>query len=83
MAGKGKIFNPMAQRRVFNRCVSVAMARKDIRSQTDLARAMGMSRSSLNKRINHGGWSDTELWRLFRVLDFTAEEVAQSMGVVA
>ena len=43
----------------------------------------GDERSSLNKRINHGGWSDTELWRLFRVLDFTAEEVAQSMGVVA
>lgn len=83
MATKGKIFNPVAQRKVFNRCVKVAMARKDIRTQGALAAMLGMDRAVVNKRLNHGGWSDVELWRLIRVLEFQPEEVAMMMGVAS
>ena len=81
---KGKIFNPVSQRKVFNRCVKIAMARKDIETQSALAALLGMPRSCLTKRMNgETDWSYDELCRLFRVLEFSVAEVAQSMGVAA
>lgn len=81
---KSKIFNPVSQRKVFNRCVKIAMARKDIETQSALAALLGMPRSCLTKRMNgETDWSFDELCRLFRVLEFQPEEVAMMMGVVA
>lgn len=75
-----KIFNPMKQWATFNRCVRAAMARKDIRTQGDLAELLGMERSVVSRRLNNGGWSMEETWRLIRLLGIPAEDVAEMMA---
>ena len=80
---KKKPFNPVAQMAVLTRCIRVAMARKGIRQDKDLALMLGLSRSALSKRLNYGGWSEVELWRVFQVLEFTADEIVTAMGGVA
>lgn len=80
---KKKVFNPVAQRAVLTKCIRVAMARKGIRQDKDLAVMLELGRSALSNRLNHGGWKDTELWQVFRVLEFSAEEIVTAMGGVA
>ena len=80
---KKSVFNPVKQTAVLTRCIRKAMANKDIRHDKDLAAMLGMSQPSLSKRLNYGGWSDVELWRLFRALEFSAEEIVTAMGGVA
>ena len=78
-----KIFNPVKQWEVFNRYVRMAMARKDIRTQSQLAALLGMERSVVNRRLNSGGWSVEEAWRLIRVLEIGAGDVAVMMASAA
>lgn len=80
---KKKVFNPVAQTAVLTKCIRVAMARMGIRHDKDLAVMLGLDRAVLSKRLNHGGWSDVELWRVFRTLEFTAEEIVTAMGGAA
>ncbi|MBQ7778357.1 MAG: hypothetical protein IJ396_05560 [Oscillibacter sp.] len=76
------VVNPVKQREVFNRLIRVAMARKDIRHNAQLASMIAMDDSCLSKRMSGDSkWSYEELCRLFRVLEFTPEETAQAMGV--
>ena len=75
-----KIFNPVKQWAVFNRCVRAAMAKKDIRTQGDLAALLGMERTAVSRRLNSGGWSMEETWRLIRLLGIPAEDVAEMMA---
>lgn len=75
-----KIFNPVKQWAVFNRTVRTAMAKKDIRTQGDLATLLGMERSVVSRRLNNGGWSMEETWRLIRLLGIGAEDVAEMMA---
>lgn len=74
-----KIFNPVKQWSVFNRCVRAAMARKGLRTQGDLAALLGMERTVVSRRLNNGGWSMEETWRLIRLLGIPAEDVAVMM----
>lgn len=80
---KKKAFNPVAQTAVLTKCIRVAMARKGIRRQSELATMLDLAPSVLSKRLNYGGWSDVELWRVFRVLNFSAEEIVTAMGGAA
>lgn len=80
---KKKPFNPVAQTAVLTRCIRRAMVDKDIRHDKDLAAMLGLSQSALSKRLNHGGWSDVELWQVFRILEFTADEIVTAMGGIA
>lgn len=75
-----KLFNPVKQWEVFNRCVRVAMQRKDLKTQNQLAAAMGMDRSAVNKRMSRGGWTVEETWRLSRVLGLAPEEMLAMMA---
>ena len=79
----GKIFNPVKQWEIFNRCVRVAMQQQDIRTHAELAALMGMNRSVVSKRLKAGGWSIEEAWRLIRVLDIAPAEVAVMMASAA
>jgi len=82
--GKKNIINPVEQRKTLNRLIRIAMARKDIRSISRVAALMAMDDSCIGKRMNGDcRWTFDELCRLFRVLEFTPEETAQAMGVVA
>lgn len=81
--GRTAIVNPVKQRETFNTFVRIGMARKQIRTQEQLAVRLGMDRSVFNKRMLHGRWKYEELCRLFRVLELSGEEVAQMMGVAA
>ena len=81
--GKRTIVNPVKQTAILSTCIRVAMARMGIRHDKDLAVMLGLDRSVLSKRLNHGGWSDVELWRVFRALEFTAEEIVTAMGGAA
>ncbi|WP_298030223.1 hypothetical protein [uncultured Dysosmobacter sp.] len=74
------VFNPVRQREIFNLYVKIGMLRKGIKTQGQLAARMSMDRSVINKRINQGGWKYEELCRLIRLLELSAEEVAQMMG---
>lgn len=80
---KKKPFNPVAQTAVLTRCIRKAMANKDIRHDKDLAAMLGISPTALSKRLNYGGWSDVELWQVFRILEFTADEIVTAMGGIA
>ena len=80
---KSKVFNPVKQTQTLTRLIRVGMARKDIPTVSALAVMLGMKRPALSKRMNHGGWSDVELWRVFRVLEFTEEEIVIAMGGAA
>ena len=80
---KKKVFNPVAQMSVLTRCIRVAMARKGIRQDKELAAMLGISQSALSKRLNYGGWSEVELWQVFRILEFTADEIVTAMGGIA
>ena len=80
---KSKVFNPVKQTQTLTRLIRVGMARKDIPTVSALAVMLGMERPALSKRMNHGGWKDVELWRVFRVLEFTAEEIVTAMGGAA
>lgn len=75
-----KIFNPVKQWAVFNRCVRSTMARKDVRTQGELAELMGMERTVVSRRLNSGGWSMEEAWRLIRLLGIDAKDVAEMMA---
>ena len=78
------VVNPVKQREAFNRLIRIAMARKDIRHLGQLASMLAMDDACLSKRMSGGSkWSYEELCRLFRVLEFTPEETARAMGVVA
>lgn len=79
--GRTTIVNPVKQLEIFNMFVRIGMARKGYKTQEQLAACLGMDRSVLNKRISSGRWKYDELCRLFRVLEFSPEEVSQMMGV--
>lgn len=81
--GRTTIVNPVKQLETFNMFVRIGMARKGFKTQEQLAARLGMDRSVLNKRISGGRWKYEELCRLFRVLEFSPEEVSQMMGVAA
>ena len=74
------IWTPQSQRDVFNEIVQIYMIRAHLRTQAALADRVGMNRSVLNKRLQHGGWSDVELWTLIRVLQIAPEDVAKMMA---
>lgn len=74
------IWTPQAQRDVFNEVVQIYMARAHLRTQAALADCIGMNRSVLNKRLQHGGWSETELWTLIRTLKIEPDDVARMMA---
>lgn len=78
-----KVFNPVKQWTVFNRCVRTAMARKDVLTHSQLAALMGMERSVVSRRLKSGGWSVEETWRLIRILGIEAQDVAVMMASVA
>ena len=78
------VVNPVKQREALNRLIRVAMARKGIRHDAQLATMLAMADSSLSKRMSGDcKWSYEDLCRLFRVLEFSPEETAQAMGVTA
>lgn len=79
----GKIFNPVKQWEVFNRCVRVAMQQQDVKTHAELAALMGMNRSVVSKRLSLGGWSMEEAWRLVRLLKIGPETAAVMMASVA
>ena len=78
-----KVFNPVKQWEIFNRCVRVAMQQQDIKTHAELAALMGMNRSVVSKRLSLGGWSVEETWRLIRILKIKPETTAVMMASVA
>lgn len=74
------IWTPQSQRDIFNEIVEIYMAKMRIRTQAALADRLSMNRSVLNKRLQHGGWSDVELWTLIRTLKIEPEDVARMMA---
>lgn len=80
--GKKNIINPVKQRQTLTRLIRVAMARKDIRSNSKAAVLLAMDDSCFGKRMNGvNHWTFEDLCRVFRTLEFTPEEVLQAMGV--
>ena len=76
--------NPVKRREKFNRLVAVGMAREGIETKEKLASLMGMARPCLSKRWSgETAWTYDELCRLFQILRFSPEEMAQAMGAVA
>lgn len=74
------IWTPQGQRDIFNEIVQIYMIRAHLCTQAALADRLGMNRSVLNKRLQHGGWSETELWMLIRALKIEPEDVARMMA---
>ena len=75
--------SPKQQRETFNRIIAIAMAYAGVRTQAALGVMLGMSRATLSKRMNHGGWSYEEVCRLVRVLKLSADDAAALLGVKA
>lgn len=76
-----KAFNPVKQLADLNRLIDINMARLGVKTDLQLAAMLGMNRTSLSKRrTGEAKWTFVELCRLFRVLEFGAEEVVQAMG---
>lgn len=78
-----KIFNPVKQWAVFNKYVKIAMANNDIETKSQLAVVLGMERTTVCRKLKHGGWSVEEAWRLIRTLKIPPDEVAVMMASVA
>ena len=78
-----KIFNPVKQWEIFNRCVRVAMQENDVKTHSQLAALLGMERSVVSKRLKVGGWSVEETWRIIRLLKIHPDKVAMMMASAA
>ena len=82
--GKRPIVNPIKRREAFNRLIDIAMARKGIKRDGELAAMLGLCPSALSKRRSgKSPWQYDELCRLFVALEFEPLEVAEAMGVAA
>ena len=79
--GRTAVLNSVQQRKILNRLIRVGMARKDLRYQEELAHRLRMESSALSRRLSgEVAWNFPELCLLFRILDFSPEEVIQAMG---
>lgn len=68
----------------FKKIVKICMIRNGIRSTRDLAPIVGIEERALYRRMRfETSWTIEELWRLFRVLNPSKDEVAEMMGVSA
>ena len=81
---QGPRFNPVAQRKAFNRLVAIGKAEKGIDSNQALGAMIGLSRQQFSDRwVGESPWKYDELCRLFRALSFSPERIAEAMGFVA
>lgn len=74
-----KLFNPDRQKQTFDGVVAELMARKQIKTQAQLAPQLHMSESMLSRRMKSGDWKAAELWRLIYVLEPTPDDLMRMM----
>jgi len=58
------------------RAASMRRTMRDIASQTELARRIGMRAGTLSAKMHSGAWTAEDLAALDKVLRFSAEELA-------
>lgn len=71
--------SPATYRCAANRAIRTAMARSDVDSQKKLGDLLGLSQTQVCNRFKNG-WSDFELFRLNRLLQFTPDEREKLLG---
>ena len=71
--------NPVAYRKSVNCSIKAAMGRCDIPTQKALGEKMGLSELQTCRRFKNG-WSDYELFKLNRILQFTEAEQKNIYG---
>lgn len=74
--GAVKKQKPYSRAGIVGNAVKSAMLRKNITSQAELSRLMGMNTSVVSCRFSGNPfWSLPELWKLDKILQFTDEEI--------
>ena len=69
--------DPRAERAAsMRRTINAKRGMRDIASQTELARRIGMRAGTLSAKMHSGAWTAEDLAVLDKVLRFSAEELA-------
>lgn len=69
--------DPRAERAAsMRRTINAKRGMRDIASQTELARRIGMRAGTLSAKMRSGAWTAEDLAALDKVLRFSAEELA-------
>ena len=69
--------DPRAERAAsMRRTINAKRGMRDIASQTELARRIGMRAGTLSAKMHSGAWMAEDLAALDKVLRFSAEELA-------
>lgn len=69
--------DPRAERAAsMRRTINAKRGMRDIASQTELARRIGMRAGTLSAKMRSGAWTVEDLAALDKVLRFSAEELA-------
>lgn len=69
--------DPRAERAAsMRRTINAKRGMRDIASQTELARRIGMRAGTLSAKMHSGAWTVEDLAALDKVLRFSAEELA-------
>lgn len=69
--------DPRAERAAsMRRTINAKRGMRDIASQTELARRIGMRAGTLSAKMQSGAWTAEDLAALDKVLRFSAEELA-------
>lgn len=69
--------DPRAERAAsMRRTINAKRGMRDIASQTELARRIGMRAGTLSAKMHSGAWKAEDLAALDKVLRFSAEELA-------
>ena len=73
-------FTPSRQAQVIAKTIKKAMVDNDIPDITTMADRMHMSRQTFSRKLNEGGWKDTELADAIRILKIDPESVLAMFG---
>lgn len=73
-------FTPVRQAEVISKIIRKAMVDCDIPDLTTLADRLHMSRQTLSRKLNEGGWKETEIASVVRVLKIGPEGLLAMFG---